>query len=197
MVNRGDEAEGAGAAGPRETALWLVPCEADRRRLAAVIRRLAQRFGGPVFAPHVTVFGGVTTPRTRLDELLARSAAELSPCLLEAARLSHGPAFFQCVFLEIAEPSPVIALRRRLAPELGRSPDAAAHPHVSLLYGELAATLRQRLCRELAPALSGSFRFDALEVVAPRRDDDADWRDVEGWRSLTRYSLTGGADRSG
>lgn len=176
---------------PPETALWLCPREADRRRLAALIGELARRFAAPPFAPHVTVFGGVTTPLPRLDRLLQSCAAELPPLSLAAAGLAHGPAFFQCVFLEIAEASPVTALRRRLSTALGKRPEEEAHPHLSLLYAELEPALREKLCRELGPTSAGPVRCDALEVIAPRRDHAADWRDVAGWRRLRRYPLSG------
>jgi hypothetical protein len=177
-----------------ETALWLLPAAEDGARLRAQIQALSRRLGAPVFEPHVTIFGGVGGRRLEIEAVLARAARETPSFILSPARLAHSPAFFQCLVLEPADPEPVVALRRRLGPELGRRPEDAASPHLSLAYAELAEREREELCRELGddPRLRAPIRFDALALIAPRRDDATDWRDVEGWRMVGRFPLAWG-----
>ena len=39
--------------------LWLMPTGGTCERLAAIIRHLSQKHGGPLFEPHVTLLGGM------------------------------------------------------------------------------------------------------------------------------------------
>jgi hypothetical protein len=129
-----------------------------------------------------------------VEAALAGAARESAPFTLSVERLVHRSEFFRCLVLELAAPEPVLALRRRLGPPLGRRPEEAAWPHLSLLYAELPAAEREALCREVGqPArLQTPIRFDALALVAPRSDDTADWRDVAGWRRVGLFPLTAG-----
>jgi len=125
---------------------------------------------------------------------VARAARVTPAFTLSAACLAHSPTFFHCVFLELARPEPVLELRGCLGPALGRRPEDAARPHVSLVYAELPRPEREELCRELdqGALVATPIRFDALALVAPRRDEDADWSDVEGWRIVGPFPLAAG-----
>lgn len=181
--------------GAPETALWALPAAPDRDRLAAAIGSLAARLGAPPFEPHATVFGGITLPRDRLGEIVARAAGATSPFTLTPARLGHSAAFFQCLFLELASPEPILGLRRRLAGDLEKGSQDAALPHLSLAYAELPAVEREALARELGEGslLATPIRFDALALVAPRLDEALDWEDVRGWRIVGRARFGGPA----
>jgi len=175
-----------------ELALWLVPGPEDRLRLGATIRELSALFSGsgpapPIFPPHVTLFGGVSAPRGQVLASLAALARETPPVTCRAGGFGHSPSFFQCFFLTFPD-EVILDLREALGPEVGKSPTAAAQPHLSLLYAELGAVDRAKLIH--AVRLPPAITFDALEVVAPG-DGVAGWRDVEGWETVARFALTG------
>jgi hypothetical protein len=176
-----------------ETALWAVPAEPDRERLAAAIAAFAERLGSPPFEPHATVFGSLTLPRDRVAGIASRAAGETAPFSLAPGRIGHSAELFQCLYLELASPEPILALRRLMAAEVGKSPGAAAVPHVSLAYAALPGAEREALGREVSagPLAALPIRFEALALVAPRHDEPPDWRDVAGWRVLGRIPLVG------
>lgn len=169
-----------------ETSLWLLPAAKDLEPLAAKIHQLASRFGAPAFTPHVTVFGGLTTPRERILEAVETVARERGPFSLVPRGITHSALFFQCLVLDFGEAREVLELRRDLAPVVGKRPEQAARPHLSLLYAELPEGERAGLAQEVEPP--AAIHFDRLCLVAPG-DGLAGWKDVVGWREVGGVGL--------
>jgi len=67
--------------------IWLMPNSDDEAFLSSLIRDLAECFGAPVFAPHLTLRGGTVTAPDRLAEIAV--AASLVP-VGKAAPLPSG-----------------------------------------------------------------------------------------------------------
>jgi hypothetical protein len=55
--------------------IWLIPNSDDEAFLSSLIRDLAERFGTPVFAPHLALRGGTVTAPDRLAEEIAVAAS--------------------------------------------------------------------------------------------------------------------------
>jgi hypothetical protein len=68
--------------------IWLMPNSDDEAFLSSLTRDLAERFGTPVFAPHLALRGGTVRAPHRLVEEIA-AAASLVP-LGKAASLPCG-----------------------------------------------------------------------------------------------------------
>lgn len=175
-------------------ALWLVPAEPDRCLLEGVMGELAGRYGAPRFVPHVTLFGGNRLAPRAVRATLAACARATTPLTLATAGIGHSGAFFQALFLVIADVAPVGRLRQELGRELGLDPAAAPRPHLSLIYAELPAAERRQLGGELR--LPGSVRFDSLALVEP--GDGESWHPVESWRIVQTHRLGAvGSSRTG
>lgn len=171
-----------------ETALWLLPAARDLVPLAAKIHQLAALFGAPTFTPHVTVFGGLTTPKEQLLEAMHTIARERGPFSLAPHGITHSELFFQCLVLDFGQAAEVLELRSELAPLVGKQPEEGARPHLSLLYAELPQDEREALAREIG--LPATIHFDRLCLVAPG-DGVAGWKAVAGWREVGRMELGG------
>lgn len=165
----------------RSPSLWLVPEGPAAVRLTALSASLRAEHGGPRFAPHLTLLGGLSA-----DGLVERTAAlaeTLPPLTVRITRASWGARWFQCVYL-LAERSPPLLAARRLACEaLGGSPTVAFLPHISLLYGDLPAPTRAGICRSLGPLPVG---FAARELVLVNTVGP-----TELWTELGRFPLSG------
>jgi 2'-5' RNA ligase len=171
------------------SAIWLLPEPARKEALAALVERLARRFGAPPFRPHLTVAAGLRRP---LAEVTAATmaTADLTPPLTLACRgLGHSQSRFQAFFLRFAEEPALAALRDALARRLGAAPHRP-QPHLSLLYRQLPEAARRALVDELVTAVPDGVRFDRLAVVTPQVGAD-DWEVVEGWRLLAERRLAG------
>ena len=170
-------------------ALWLEPAPDDARTLQVAIDSLAARYGVAPFAPHVTVLAAFEAEPAALERSLAEVAAGTRPFALDVLGIGHTPAFFQTLFLDFGLAEPVLSLRRQLAPLLGRKPEDAALPHLSLLYAHLEEPERAALAEEIA--VPPRVRFDALSWVTPG-PGRTDWLDVAGWQRGARVRLGGG-----
>jgi hypothetical protein len=153
--------------------IWLMPNSADEAFLSALMRDLAERFGTPVFAPHLTLRGD--TPMS-LDQLTQEigAAASLVPSFAESiSAIETTEAYFRAFYARFAVSSSLAALKRCLDP----SATDAFVPHISLLYGSLPAERKAPAVTELAQRLTGrAITFDRLCVVSSGQDIPiADW----------------------
>ncbi|WP_437534468.1 2'-5' RNA ligase family protein [Sorangium sp. So ce726] len=164
-------------------ALWLIPGGAPAARLEELIEALARETGGPAFAPHLTLLGGLRGDGGALAAKLGRLRGDggaLRPVALEARGPATGSTRHQCVFLDVAPSEPLAALRRAAEAALGAN-EAPFRPHVSLVYGELTAARRQELAadpRVLALAHE-VWWADRLELWTVEGQTER-WRCVEG-----------------
>lgn len=162
---------GADSAGP-QLAWWLVPSASTHGQFQSVISSLAERLGGPVFEPHLTLAlswlpgeadavrdGGLVLDGADLPALARTLAARLRPVVVSPDGLGHSPAYFRAIFLCMAAQSAdrvllagqVDVLGEELARVVpGRTTAPAFDPHLSLFYGEPPASQREHVVTGLA-----------------------------------------------
>lgn len=127
--------------------VWLVPSGETGERLRELIEALARENGGPAFAPHLTLVGGL---RGAGGELAAKLVG-LGPTFRPVERRLQDPAigdtYHQCVLLDVGRTEPLAGLRSAVQTALGAR-DSAFRPHVSLVYGDLPAERRREIAAD-------------------------------------------------
>ena len=163
---------------------WLVPAPGpERDRLAAVITDLAAGYGGPVFAPHVTLAGVTPAVPDVVAGVLAEVTAGVAPFDVTLTEVGYEPVFFRALYLR-AEPSArLTALREGAQRALRLEP--APDPHLSLLYADLDEERKPAIAAGLELVLPMTIRVGAAEVWGDFREDPG------RWRRLARVPLTG------
>ena len=157
--------------------IWLMPASDDATLLSGIVSGLSQRFGTPLFTPHLTVRGDSDTPLTALSAAIAEAAGRVAAFSEVVAGIETSDAFFRSFYARFAVVPPLAALKQRL--------DAHATepfmPHVSLLYGPVEAGPKAEAAAEIAALLAGrSIRFDRLCIVTSGQDVPIDqWHIVE------------------
>jgi 2'-5' RNA ligase len=156
--------------------LWLMPNEADARRLAAIVADLSQRFGNPVFTPHLTLKGDSDMGLTMLSAAIEAAAADVAAFPEPIAAIETSEAYFRSFYARFALSPPLLRLKRML------DTDAVDTfiPHVSLLYGAVEPGPKAAAVAEVARLLIGrTIAFDRICVVTSGQDVPiADWRVV-------------------
>ena len=164
--------------GPRAKgfSLWLMPEGAPRERLAGWIARLADRYGGERFPPHVTLLGGAGGPR---DDVLTRAAtlaARLARLVVRLDGVDGGEGHFPCLFARVTPSGPLLAAHEAAARAFAREPEPGYLPHLSLLYGSLSPNHKQILAREIGTEVALRFQARRLHVWSTE-GPVAEWRD--------------------
>jgi 2'-5' RNA ligase superfamily protein len=163
---------------------WLVPAPGpERDRLAAVITDLAAGYGGPVFAPHVTLARTVPAVPDVVAGVLAEVTAGVGPFEVALTGVGYEPVFFRSLYLRAGPSAPMTALRGAAARALRLEP--APDPHLSLLYADLDEERKPAIAAGLDLALPMTIRVDAAEVWGDSRED------AGRWRRLARVPLGG------
>jgi 2'-5' RNA ligase len=156
--------------------LWLMPAAEDGALLAGVLADLSARFSAPRFTPHLTIAGDTDRPVTQLSAEIA-AAAEVAAFSEAVTGIETSETFFRSFYARFAVSNPLAALKQRLDPQASEP----FLPHVSLLYGPVAAGPKAEAAAQVSAALTGRpIRFDRLCVVTSGQDVPiADWRIVE------------------
>ncbi|MDL0138933.1 hypothetical protein PNP85_05385 [Halobacterium salinarum] len=119
----------------------------------------------PVFAPHVTVVGGIDVERTTLVETANSLADETEPINAMFGPLRCSTTTHQCVF-RLLGPSLELFELYESARETLELSTSAYNPHLSLIYIDMSFADRLALVETIdSESLPRQARFPTLEVV--------------------------------
>ncbi|CAH1659312.1 conserved hypothetical protein [Hyphomicrobiales bacterium] len=156
--------------------LWLMPAPSDEALLAGIVGDLSGRFGTPLFTPHLTLQGDTETTPEFLEQAIAAAAGAVEAFAEPVSLVEGSDAYFRSFYARFAVSPALAKLKQALDPE-GL---ASFMPHVSLLYGPVAAAAKAAAIAEIDTRLAGhSIRFDRIGIVTSGQDVPiADWRVV-------------------
>jgi 2'-5' RNA ligase len=165
---------------------WLVPAAGPvREGLAGVITGLAAEYGGPVFAPHVTMNGSVDAEPDAAARVLEQLVARVPPFEVTLPGFGYEPEFFRALYLR-AEPSAQLTALHEAGERAWGLSGPPYRPHLSLLYArDLPEERKPAIADGLALALPVTIRVDAAEIWGDFRDE------VTQWHRVARVPLAG------
>lgn len=177
---------GEGDNGERRVSYWLIPAEPDKSRFSKIIADFAQRFDGPIFEPHVTLYSGRAEEADDVEEIVARATAGVSEMVLPTAGIGHSGEFTKTLFVRLETSEPLRQLASALKSRI-TVPDAyTLEPHLSLLYA--GVDLETRIWLAAGIHVPEVIRFDGLYAVRTGTRTEAK-ADVECWRLIAAASL--------
>jgi 2'-5' RNA ligase len=163
---------------PIPYAVWLVLSEESRERFQAIIDALSTRCGAPVFEPHITLLSGFTGDEKTLIAQARALALDIEPLELHLGQAKCLDEYYRCLFVEVAL-SRQLAYARDAAMRRFTPPTSAPfYPHLSLLYGDLPATKKEKLLDAIGRRFDEELRIEQLVLIAAPGAPDS-WRRVE------------------
>lgn len=147
-------------------ALWLTPDVDFEKKISEIMHGLAAEYNGPVFEPHITLLGKITSAKDGLEKA-TQELAGLIPCMsVENTGISATQQYFKSLFLDISQSETlhqafILAAQRF---EYEKSYDFT--PHLSLLYGNQTAEEKQLIKARIGDNIQHNFKLECLKLVS-------------------------------
>jgi 2'-5' RNA ligase len=143
-----------------EYALWLLLSTEDEQPIRSTIEQLAIEWGTSPLPPHVTLTSGLRQDPMVLADYVRQLAQSVRAMRVTLGSVGNSPRFFRCVYVHVPATEEFVQARAVARSQLQQLPQKRYLPHVSLVYGTLAASARRRI-------VSG-LHFGGMEVVLDR-----------------------------
>jgi 2'-5' RNA ligase len=151
-------------------------------RLSTAIAAIARRFHAPKFQPHVTLLGLCVGARTELLEKAAQVASTIRPFDIHLKAVGYLDEYFRCLFVHVATSEPLRMAHENACRVFGRHREPPFMPHLSLLYGNFSASLKQALISEFGTRLDLEFPVRSLHVYRTAAEPRT-------WRRVAQFDL--------
>jgi 2'-5' RNA ligase len=156
--------------------LWLKPSGSTYDSLAATIWELAQELNAPLFEPHVTLLSLEGTEREHVRRT-AELAGQLEPFPVVLTGLSYGSGYFQCLFANVEQTTPVMSANI-VAKQVFDQAEKAYTPHLSLVYGLYPEERKREIITRLQSRIRVSFEANAIHLIKAQSSDPKDWHEM-------------------
>lgn len=156
--------------------LWLEPSGQTAYKLQERIKNLSEKYGTPLFSPHVTLLGGVSATETKMIPIANTLVSSVEPFELELTKAGYLDTFYQSLFIHVKETNQLKSLRQN-ACRLFDIEDEEYMPHLSLLYGNLSQKQKENILNNIGREFY--IRFSVEKIVLMQTDGTPDkWRKV-------------------
>lgn len=156
--------------------LWLEPSGQIAYKLQERIKSLSEKYGTPLFSPHVTLLGGVSATETKMIPIANTLVSSVEPFELELTKAGYLDTFYQALFIHVKETNQLTSLRRN-ACRLFDIENEEYMPHLSLLYGNLSQKQKEKILNNIGREFY--IRFPVEKIVLMQTDGTPDkWRKV-------------------
>lgn len=163
-------------------ALWLAPSPDSAQALLQPMNWLREQFGGPAFAPHVTLLGRITGEESLLVARTVELARRLRRQRLPVTGVSGEAYYFRCLYAVLEKSAPLLQAHADALAAFGYNARDDYLPHVSLWYGQLDGDEKGRLRSAISIRLPEAIDIDRLQLVHISVD-------VAGWRVVAEAEL--------
>jgi len=159
-----------------------MPSGEVRQRLAGTILDLSREYATPAFEPHVTLAGGVVGPMREVAAKMRGLARQIPPFTVRLAAVDGLEDYFRCLFVRVAKTYPLMIANKAARDVFGLEKQPAFMPHLSLLYGNLPASAKQRIIASLGWQFELEFKVSSLHLYLIKSEPAS-------WRRVARFGL--------
>ncbi len=158
--------------------LFFEPTGEAATLLSDTIQSLSAEYGGPIFAPHLTLL--TTIPEANEEELIEKSRALASnfvPFTLTLSGFAAEETYFRTLYMTVQNADEVADYHMQARAVFGGDDAGPYVPHVSLLYGMYEVKRKQQSIARLEQMLPVSFSLSSL-TLWHTPGDTTTWRKV-------------------
>ena len=153
-----------------------------RRRLAGTILELSRQYATPAFEPHVTLAGGIVGPTRQVAAKMRELARRIPPFTVRLTAVDGLDEYFRYLFVRVATTHPIMRANKAAREVFRLEPQPAFMPHLSLLYGNLPSSVKQRIVASLGRGYELEFKVSSLHLYLIKSEPAA-------WRRVASFGL--------
>lgn len=170
----------------KDISFWLVPKKEEKDYFQKIIDRLAQKYDGPSFEPHVTIYAGRSNIENAISvaEEIAKNANEIC---MNITGISYSDVISKTLFVTFESSKELTILSDELKEKSKNPSDYKLAPHMSLLYKKLKENTKKELAREIDLHYE-TVKFDEFIVVSADTGIETK-EDVEAWKTIFRMNI--------
>ena len=158
--------------------LWLIPPGDLYAQLFGMVSALSDRFSTPRFQPHVTFLSSLPGSEDEIWSRSAQLAAILRPFDVYLTTLGYADDYFRALFITAAQTEPLMEAHSIAGRIFNQPSDEPYQPHLSLLYGQLADSVKEAIIAEIGRDFQRTFPVTRLYLVSTE-GEPAEWHTLE------------------
>ncbi len=165
---------------------WLVPKKDEKGYFQKIIDGLAQKYDGPSFEPHVTIYAGLSNIENIISvaEEVAKNANEIC---LKITGTGYSDAISKTLFVTFESSKELTILSDEVKEKSKNQSDYKLAPHLSLLYKKLNENTKKELAQGMELSCE-TVKFDGFVVVSV--DTGIETKEaVEAWETVFRINI--------
>jgi 2'-5' RNA ligase len=159
-----------------------MPTRKIRQRLAGTILDLSREYAAPAFEPHVTLVGGIVGAPQEVTAKMRELARRIPPFTIRLTAVDYLDEYFRCLFVRVATTEPIMTANKAAREVFHLEKQPAFMPHLSLLYGNLPASVKERIIASLGRQFELEFKVSSLHLYLTENEPAA-------WRRLASLGL--------
>ncbi len=158
--------------------IWMMPSGKIYDRLSDKISQLCHQYATPFFPPHITLLGDLNSSVIDLAAQMLNLVAHIRPFQVTLTKADYLDEYFRCLFLRVEESASLLQAHQVTRACFHREQDQKYMPHMSLMYGNFDAGMKQRLVASIGLEFNLTFSVSQLHLYSITKDP-ADWRCVQ------------------
>jgi len=151
-------------------------------RTYAIIKKLHNRFGGPLFEPHITLLSGIEITEEEAIRHAEILNQEIHTIPVRLTQPSYGDDFFHCFYLEVDLSHPLINARQKAENLFQYHDPHPFHPHMSLMYGNIDDQQKKELVNEYKHIRRWEFIVGYINLIRTGKN-------IDEWEKVGSYSI--------
>ena len=158
--------------------LWFMPGGEVRDEVKALIEKFARELGTDPFLPHVTLLGQVKDVEAHIIKKTARLANSLNAFSITLNEAAYSDEYFRCLYLSARKEPALMSANLKARVAFGKMDAARFMPHLSLVYGDIDVSKKERIITEVGSSAEYSFPVSKISLFLTS-GSPCQWRHIE------------------
>lgn len=150
----------------------ILPSGSEYARFDNMVKKLAKEYKTFTFAPHITVLGQAADDEETAIKLMEQLTSNQKPFAVALNKVGFQDFFFRALFVLAEKTEPLLALHEKAKQIFGKPGTDEYMPHLSLLYAEFPAEIKEKIIKEIGDEQPSTFTVSSLHLFKTEGESD-------------------------